>query len=79
MRGQRHHQRKVEVQIPAPALLALRQQPVEDAEQLKNAFLTAAVTRRWMLNSEGINAAIVSTNLKAAVTDADTPNQIHVG
>ena len=70
----RDHQRQVEIEVAAPTLLALTQAAIEMSKKLQDPFFTSAVAGSWMLNREGMNTAIMTSNFQSAVANSNTSN-----
>jgi hypothetical protein len=50
----------MEAEIPPPAILFLRQGAIQNSEQLRDSFLSAAMASSWVLNGERVHHPVMA-------------------
>lgn len=77
-RCDRHHERQMELQVSPATLLTLRQDSIEDTEQLNDALLPPRAPRSRELDSERMSAAVMAADLDPTMANTNTANQLNI-
>jgi hypothetical protein len=68
----------VEVEVATPTLLSLAQAAIEMSEELQDPLLTSAIARSRVLDGEGMDTAILTSDLQSAVAHAYSSDEINI-
>jgi hypothetical protein len=69
----------MELQIPPATLLTLRQDTVEDTEQLDDTLLAPRASGCRELDGERMRASIMAADLDPAMANANAADQLDIG